>query len=41
MLTCGKLLLVEYKMEQEKWGRKFGFGDKRKKKKYKNMYNIV
>ena len=25
MLTHGKLLLVEYRVEQEKWDRRFGF----------------
>ena len=25
MLTRGKLLLVEYRVEQEKWDRRFGF----------------
>ena len=24
MLTCGKFLLVEYRVEQEKWDRRFG-----------------
>ena len=25
MLTRGKLLLVEYRVEQEKWDKRFGF----------------
>ena len=28
MLTHGKFLLVEYKVEQEKWDRRFGFSNK-------------